>query len=112
MKAQPPAMGISRSSTYPDAHVYHVECSCSDPDHAIDVWVEIGADVDIPEIEVTFYAKTKFRHWRKLHQRVADAWRVLWGSESERCHSMLMDRQAALNFAEAIKQSIRDLEKK
>lgn len=112
MKAERPALGISRSSVYDDAVVYHVECSCTDPDHAVDAWVEISNDEDIPEVEVTFYIQTNFYGWRKFHQRLADAWRVLWGGSSERHHSLLLNKQAACNFAAAIEASIEDLESK
>lgn len=110
MQPETPALGISRSDSWDDAMVYNVECSCTDPDHSIVSWIEIGQDPDINEIDVTFYVQTDFRGWRKLHQRIAEAWRVLVGGRSVRHHSLLLKKQAALNFSAAVNQSIEDLE--
>lgn len=111
MKPEKPALGISRSNTWPVAQVYHVECSCTDPDHAVDAWIEIGTEEDIhDEIEVTFYVRTDFQDWRSFFKRIKLAWRVLTGRGYEQQHSLLLKKQAALNFGAAIEQAIEDLE--
>jgi hypothetical protein len=110
MKAERPALGISRSETWSDAQVYHVECSCTDPDHALTVWVEVSSELDFPEVEVTLYAKTNFRRWDNIRERVKIAWKVLFGNGYEQNHSMLLKKQAALNFAAALEAAIEDLE--
>jgi len=110
MKAEKPALGISRSNSWHDAMVYNVDCECSDPDHSITAWIEVSQDPDIDDVEVTFYVQTDLQGWRKFHQRLADAWRVIWGGNSVRHHSLLLRRQAALNFTTAVNQAIEDLE--
>lgn len=110
MKAERPALGISRSESWSDAQVYHVECSCTDPDHAVDVWVEVGSEPDFPEVEVTFYAKTNFRRWDNFRERVKIAWGVLFGNGYEQSHSLLLKKQAAYNFAAALEAAIEDIE--
>lgn len=111
MKAERPALGISRSMSYPDAQVYHVDCECTDPDHAVNVWIEVSTQEDMHcEVEVTFYVQTSLAGWRRLPQRIAEAWRVLRNADSERYHSLLLNKQAALNLGGAIEASIEDLE--
>lgn len=110
MKAERPALGISRSDSFSDAQAYHVECSCTDPDHAVEVWIEVSSEPDFPEVEVTFYAKTNFTRWRNVRERVKVAWGVLFGDGYEQNHSLLLKKQAALNFAAALEAAIEDLE--
>jgi len=110
MKAERPALGISRSESWDDAEVYHVECSCTDPDHALVTWVEVSTDKDFPEVEVTFYVKTNFRRWDNVWERIKTAWAVLFGDGYEQHHNLLLKKQAAFNFAAALEASIEDLE--
>lgn len=111
MKAEKPALGISKSSTWNDTHVYHVECSCTDPDHAVVSWIEISTDEDLHnEVEVTFYVNTNFRRWENVWERIKIAASVLFGNGYEQHHSLLLEKQAAYNFAAAIEASIEDLE--
>ncbi len=110
MKAERPALGISRSESWRDAEVYHVDCSCTDPDHALDMWIEVSTDKDLPEVEVTFYVKTNFRYWWNFWERAKLAASVLFGNGYEQHHSLLLKKQAAYNFAAALEASIEDLE--
>ena len=109
MKAERPAMGISRSESWNDTDVYLVECSCTDPDHAVTTWIEIRPEEDIPEIEVNFYVKTNFRRWDKIGERLKLIWGIIRGDGVEQYHSLLLKEQAALNFAAAIEASLEDL---
>lgn len=111
LKAEKPAKGISRGSTFSDAITYHVECSCTDPDHAVDAWIEISSEQDIhDEVEVTFYVKTNFDHYRNVWERMKLGLRVMFGKVYQQQHSLLLTKQAALNFGAAIEQTIEDLE--
>jgi len=113
MQAERPALGISRSDTWGDAEVYHVDCSCTDPDHAVDTWIEICKDPDFPEIrdvEVTFYVRTNFRRWDKIWDRLKLGFSVIFGNGYEQHHSLLLKKQAAYNFAAAIEASIEEIE--
>jgi len=110
MKAERPALGISRSASWGDAEVYNIECSCTDSDHTLVAWIEISPDSDIPEVEVTLYVNTNFRRFRNLRERVRGAWGILFGNGHEQHHSLLLTKQAALNVAAALEQSIEDLE--
>jgi hypothetical protein len=110
MKAQKPALGISLSESWGDTSVYLIDCSCTDSDHAVTAWIEIAPDEDLSEVEVTFYIKTNFRRWERVLERVKLAWGILWGKGHEQHHSLLLRKQAALNFAAAIEASIEDLE--
>lgn len=110
-----PAVGISKQPGWgwDDAHVYNIECSCSDPDHSVQTWIEISTDDDFHnEIEVTFYVTTDYSGWRNFRERVSESWKVLWSGNSQRHHSLLLTKQSALNFAGAINKSIEDLDAK
>ncbi|SRR6056297_4354830 len=113
MKPEKPALGISRSNEWEDAMVYHVECECSDPDHAVVTWIEIGNDPEIHnEVEVTFYVQTNFSMFslRHIWSRIKIAVGVLFGRGYQQHHSLILKKQAALNFGAAIEQTIQDLE--
>jgi len=111
MKPEKPALGISKSSSWGDAAAFTVECSCTDPDHAVGLWIEVSTEEDIhDEIEVTFYARTTLKFWRGFRERLSDAWAILRGAESVRSHSMLLKKQAALNLSAAIVTTIEELE--
>jgi hypothetical protein len=110
MEAEKPALGVSRSSSYSDCEVYHVECTCTDPDHAVQAWIELREDPDIDdEVEVTFYVQTNFARWWNWRERFKIALSVLFGRGYEQNHSLLLNKQAALNFNAAMAASINDL---
>lgn len=110
MKAERPALGISRSESWSDAQVYNVDCSCTDPDHSLTVWIEVSQEELIPEVEVTFYVKTNFKRWHNFRERIKLAWGVLFGDGYEQHHSLLLKKQAAYNFAAALEAAIEDIE--
>lgn len=112
MTPEKPALGISRSESYAsDYKVYHVECACTDPDHAVVCWIEVGKDPDLhDEVEVTFYVKTNFPHWWNFWERIKIAFGVLFSNGYEQHHSLILKKQSALNFGAAIEATIEDLE--
>jgi hypothetical protein len=110
MKSETPAIGIMKTNVWDDAHAYNIQCSCSDVDHAVDAWIEVDHDKDIEEITVTFYVTTTYQGWKGLWERIKDATDMLCGKSDTRSHSLLLTKQAGLNFSDAIKQSIEDLD--
>jgi hypothetical protein len=106
---QRPAEGISQTSDTDTYKSYHVECECTSADHALDVWIEVNAD-DTQLIEMTIYANLWTPVFNNFLDRVAAAWNILFKGIHKQQHSMLLSKQAALNFSETIKKSISELE--
>jgi hypothetical protein len=109
---QVPAEGISGDKSLNLAHNYHVECSCTDDHHAIDVWIEIDTDDDFSETEVIFYVQDSYPHWNGFFKRVTDAVGILMGKPLTRQHGIMLTRQSALNFTTALNESIKELDTK
>ena len=112
MKAQTPAQGISIDNDWGDARTFNVECDCSSDDHAVKMWIEVQRDKDIPDVEVSFYVTTWTPLWKGWGQRLRAVYEILVKGVHKQEHHMLLNKQSALNFAEAIKSTIKDLEKR
>ena len=69
MKAQKPAQGILLTNDWGDAKNYHIECDCSSSDHAVNMWIEVQRDKDIPDVEVSFYVDTWTPFWDSKFNR-------------------------------------------
>lgn len=112
MKAQKPAQGISIDKDFGDARVFNVECDCSSDDHAVKMWIEINKDRDIPDVEVTFYVTTWTPWFNSWRDRLGAALNILFKGVHKQQHSMLLNHQTALNFAEAINSTVKSLNSK
>lgn len=113
MKPQKPAKGIMLTSEWSDSKAFHVECDCTDPDHAVDMWIEVEADDDLKDtISVSFYVKTTNEVWREGYSRLRAVWDILTKGVHTQSNNLLLNKQSALNFAEAIKTTVKDLETK
>lgn len=112
MKAQKPAQGISIEKDWGDAKVFNVECDCSSDDHAVKMWIEVQRDPDIPDVEVSFYVTTWTPVWSGWNQRLKAVYEILFKGVHRQEHHMLLNKQSAINFAEAIKNTVKELEKK
>jgi len=133
MKAEAPAQGIMKTGDYGDSKWYKVSCSCGQPDHDITFEVEVN---DGGEIVVNTYIDTKTDYWTEalkkrydidnpwmqeidwavkefingLVRRLKFTWKM-WTKGYIRTESTtVMTKQQALNYAETLKQAIKDLE--
>jgi hypothetical protein len=106
LQPQTPAEGISKQQGFDDTDIYHIECSCTDPDHAVIAWIEIGTTEDWPEPLVTFYVTHSYAYWNGPWRRVCDAFNILLGRPLTTQHSLLLTKQSATNFAAALVKSI------
>lgn len=132
MKAEAPALGIMKTGDYGDSVFYKVACSCGSTDHDVDFNVEIN---DGGEISLNTYVTVKSDYWSQVVKKRWDidndwaqefdwAWKdivngfvrrvkltwQLWTKGYVRAEStLLMNEQQALNYAETIKQAIKDL---
>ena len=104
MKAQTPAVGIMKTNDWGDAKAYKVECICGDSNHAHNLWVE----ADELGVTVTTYTMVKSKWWSM--NRFQKIWKLLIKGYVEYEGSVIMTQQQALNYAEAIKSAIADVE--
>lgn len=111
IKKQTPAQGISVDNDFGDAKAFNIECECSSDDHAIKMWIEVAQDPDIPNVEVTFYVTTWTPWFENMWERIKVACDVLFRGLNKQQHSMLLNQQAAVNFAHAILDTVNELEK-
>lgn len=112
MKAQKPAMGITQTANYSDAKVYKIECDCGSTDHAVNMWIEVDGDQETQDVQVAFYVDTWTPFWESGFNRIKTAWNVLVHGINRQEHHLLLSRQAALNFAEVVKTTVNQLDKR
>jgi len=111
MKAQQPAQGISIDNDFGDAKVFNVECDCTSDDHAVKMWIEVQRDNFIPDVEVSFYVTTWTREfWKNWPARLSAVYDILIKGVHKQEHHMLLNKQSALNFAAAIKNTVEEME--
>ena len=101
---QTPAEGILKTNEWGDSRVYRVVCECTDSEHDHNVWVE----ADDHEISVTIYTTVKSNFWSKT--RWYHIWSLLTKGYVDTETTLIMRKQGALNYAEALKSAILDVE--
>ena len=112
MKSQKPAEGIMLTKDWGDAKTFHIECDCSATDHSVQMWIEVQRDPDVPDIELSFYVTTWTREfWKDWPARLRAVWDILVKGVHKQEHHMLLNKQAALNLAEAIKSTVNELDR-
>jgi hypothetical protein len=113
MKAQTPASGISIERDFGDARVFNVECDCGSDEHAVKMWIEVRRDRDVPDVEVSFYVTTWTKDfWKEWPARIRAVYDILFKGVHKQEHHMLLNKQSAINFAQAIKDTVEELDKK
>ena len=104
MKKQKPAEGISKINDFGHSIWYQVDCSCHEPDHChtVDVNTEFNdVTVDIyTTVETPFWAKSR---WKMI-------WEILTKGYASHEATIILNKQSALNYAEALKDAIKELE--
>lgn len=132
MKAQIPAEGIMKKGDYGDTKYYEISCSCGQPDHMHTVEVE----ADDINISVSIYTKQTTDCWTEpfkteyhgkndflytmsrfvktgingFIRRVSLTWNIWARGYVQYEVTTVMDKQEALNYAEALKKAIKDVE--
>lgn len=113
MKAQAPASGISVERVFEDARVFNVECDCTSDDHAVKMWIEVQRDRDVSDVEVSFYVTTWTKDfWNNWPARFRAVYDILVKGVHKQEHHMLLNKQSAINFAQAIKDTVEELDNK
>jgi hypothetical protein len=104
MPAQKPAQGIMLLSDYGKAKTYHIECECTDPDHAHTLDVEADEDFGVT-VEIWTTAETpvwKISRWKLI-------WELLTKGTVKYNVALILREQQALNYAEALNKAIADV---
>lgn len=105
MEAQTPAEGILKRNNWGDSILYQVTCECHDPNHDHSVWVE----ADDHRVTVTTYTTQKSKCWS------LNRWKTIWVLLTQGYvkyeANIIMTKQQALNYADTLKQAIKDVEK-
>lgn len=132
MNYQEPAVGILKNSDFGDAKMYTITCDCDDPACNHVLWVEasdIGISVNIHTTEKTEVWKVKFPlrydidnkflqwfdwFWKDLVNGLLHRLKItrdVWFKGYVEYHGeIILNRQRALNYAEALKRAINDVE--
>lgn len=105
---QKPATGIMQTGEYPDAKVFKVACACFNPEHDVDMWIEVDTE-DTYGVQVNFYVTATTPFWKEGFSRIKTAWNVLTKGVHKSEHTMLLHEQAAMNLAFAINDNIKIL---
>lgn len=133
MKAETPATGIMKKADYGDAIQYEIECECGSKDHYHLVWIEadeVGVAVNIFIESTTDYwteyvnqssrTKNDFLYrarWNLAYivnetlRRTKLIWTVLTKGYVNYHSNIILNQQQAVNYAEAIKKALRDVER-
>jgi hypothetical protein len=132
MTPQTPAAGILKTNDFGNSMWYQVVCGCGQPDHTLTVEVE----ADEMGVNVNTYATVKTNYWTETIEKRYDidnpwlqefdwfwkglvnglvtrlklTWDVWFKGYVRAETTTLMSKQQALNYAETLKQAIKDVE--
>lgn len=112
MTTQTPAQGIMLDRDYGDSKSYTIACDCHDGDHQVHMWIELNSDKDTQDVELTFYVNTTTPFWKEGFSRIRAAWNILIYGYREDQHSLILNKQAALNVASTINTVVEELQGK
>ena len=114
IEAETPAKGIMKTSESPWSEAFHIACDCHSQDHAVDIWIEVSPDSGPPQptqlVQVEFFVNMTVPFWTRGFNRFQAAWDALWHGQVTHGHTLLLNKQAALNLSEALRKSIHKLE--
>lgn len=105
-----PLRGIMETSDWGDAKTFRVSCDCHDPEHDVNMWIEVDGDADTKDVQVAFYVDTWTPFWDKKFNRFKAAWDILFKGVHRQQHHMILSKKAALNFADAIADTVLELD--
>ena len=108
METQKPAVGILQRDTWGDSYRYHIQCDCAAPEHSHEVTVTCDQGHVGVEIDVTAYTPYHNTYWQILKHKLSVTWKIWTQGYVEMHHELLMKPQAALNYAQTLKQAVAD----
>jgi hypothetical protein len=105
MKAEKPASGILKTNDFGNVMFYHVHCDCGNEDDAHEIEIE----ADDMHVQVHVYVKAHTKWWEK--RRWKQIWHLLTRGYAEMQSTIVLQEQAALNYAETLKTAMKDVKK-
>ena len=114
MKPEKPANKIAKLGEFNNCEGYRTICECTSENHSVDTWIEVGGmfEDSIDDISITFYVNTYNHPFSEgFWQRVKNAGWLILGVD-QRQHEVILTKQQALNWAKAVENTIKRLEKK
>ena len=111
LKPESPAQGISTTGIWDDARSFRIGCECTDSNHDVNMWIEISTEKDMPSIEMAFYVDTWTPYFSNWGERLRAVYDILFKGVHKQQHTLLLNKQAALNVADAITSTVQLLEK-
>lgn len=104
-EAQKPAYGVSENKEYPGMKSFTVSCECGSTEHAITTWIEIDADKECKQLEIShwiecFQPTFKRSRWKAI-------WDLLWKGYSLEQHGIILTEQVARNWIAATEEAIK-----
>jgi hypothetical protein len=103
MIAETPAQGILKVNDWGNSVMYKAVCSCGGDDCTHNIDIEADHDVN-----VTIYTQTRTNFWSKT--RWSHIWKLLIKGHTDFETTIILDKQSALNYADAIKTAVKDVE--
>jgi len=101
-----------KTGEWSDADAYRIACDCHHHDHDLDVWVEVQSDSEVKEVTVTLYREMTTPIWDRGFNRFKEAFRILFFGYSRYSGDIIMRRDVAQNFIDAVQRSINRLDQK
>ena len=74
---------------------------------AVSIWIGVHEPFGDDMAEVTFYVDTWTPFFENPFARVKAAWNILVHGVNKQEHDFILNRQAAINFADAINKTVR-----
>jgi hypothetical protein len=104
MIVQTPAEGIMKTNDWGDSRVYRISCTCGQPDHDHNVWVE----ADDSEVSVTIYTTVSSNFWSRTRWHAI--WTLLTKGYIDTEATVIMRKQQAYNYAQTLLSAVEDVE--
>jgi hypothetical protein len=106
MEPQVPATSIAKTGEFKDASIFQVVCDCNSPDHSVNMWIEVDPETEFKLISVNFYAETYSNYKTNWAARLKIIWDVLTQGYYKQESSLMLNEQAAVNFAHTILREV------
>jgi hypothetical protein len=103
MRYQKPAEGVVKTNEWGNSKCYHVVCECGSIECTHDIFIEAD-DINV-EVDITMILRSNFwqlNRWKQILQ-------ILTKGYIEIHSNLVLNEQAALNYAETLKLAIKDV---
>ena len=107
LKPQKPAKGILNICDYDDLEVYHIDCSCHDSEHIVELCVAYDEEVN----DITIYFGQQFIR-KSFTEKIKDCFKVIFKGYHTQYNEIILEPQTAVNLSDCLNKSIKKVEAK